>query len=104
MQLTVPVFRIKHVMQLSVNTMNKVLTAEHSDMGNIPLLSQLYDDACDVGLAMLNTQTGVTTRWHLLRKEKDNKGDLQVTIFAPCCETLRMHRNLEGWTFHVLND
>jgi hypothetical protein len=104
MQLNVPVFRIEHVMQLTVNTGSKMLVTEHSDMGNMPLLSQLYDDACDVGLAMLNTQTGAQTRWHLLREEKDAEGDLQVTVFAPCHETLRMHRALQGWTLHVLND
>ncbi len=104
MQLNVPVFRIEHVMQLSVNSNSKTLVAEHSDMGRMPLFSPLYDDACDVGIALHNTQTGVTTRWHLLEEKKDNEGDLQVTIFAPCHETLRMHRNLQGWTLHVLND
>lgn len=104
MQLNVPTFSFNSPFQVTVNTASKMLVTERSDMGNMPLLSQLYDDACDVGLALHNEQTGKTTRWHLLREEKDGEGELQVTIFAPCSETLRFHRSLQGWTLHVLND
>ncbi len=105
MQLNVPVFLVTHPgFQLTANKVSKILVAEHSDMGRIDLLSQLYDDACDVGFAVYNQRTNAMTRWHLIREEKDSEGDLQVTIFGPCSETLRMHRNLQGWTLHVLND
>lgn len=104
MQLNVPIFRIQNVTQLTVDSGRKRLITDHSDTGNMPLLSQLYDDACDVGLAMLNTQTGVQTRWALKEEVKDSEGELQVTIFVPCSESVYKTPALEGWTLHVLND
>jgi len=104
MQLDVPVFRITSPTQVTVSASRKTLVTEHSDMGNMPLLSQLYDDACDVGFASLNSQTGVLIRWHLKEERKDAEGELAVTIFGPCSESVHKVPALEGWTFHVLND
>lgn len=87
----------------SVSLEEKSLVAEHSDLGCYPGIQQrIYDDACDVGFAILG-RVGVTT-WCLAKEERDGEGDLQVTIFEPTPETLRKYPHLAGWTVHVLND
>lgn len=104
MQLEVPVFRISHPLHVTVSASRKMLVSEHSDMGNMPLLSPLYDDACDVGFASLNTQTGVLIRWFWSEDKRDEEGELQVQVFKPCPESIQKVPALEGWVFHVLND
>lgn len=104
MQLQVPVFTVRFPTQLSVSVSRKLLVTEHSDMGNMPILAPLYDDACDVGFALHNALTGVTTRWHMIEEKRDADGDLLVTVFGPCSETVRLTPVLEGWKLHVLND
>lgn len=103
-QLSVPVFRITSPTQVWVDSGRKRMVIEHSDMGNMALQSQLYDDACDVGFAMLNTQTGVETRWYLIREVRDTDGDLNASIFGACTESIRKNPELHGWVVHVLND
>lgn len=87
----------------SVLTTKKRIVIEHSSMGNMKLCSPLYDDAADVGLALYNPDSGVTTRW-FMHQEKYSSDDLDVTIFKPCTETLRTQPQLAGWELHVLND
>lgn len=82
----------------------KSIVIEHSDIGRRSILNQLYDDACDVGVVLYNPFTNRTTRWYLHKEDVDNEGDLQVTIFKPCPETLRKHPANEGWELHILND
>lgn len=104
MQLRVPAFVIEHPLQLSVSVPRKLLVTEHSDMGRMSILNRLYDDACDVGFATCNSQTGATIRWHMIEEQRDNEGDLEVTVFGVCSESLRVHPQMEGWRLHVLND
>jgi hypothetical protein len=82
----------------------RMLVAEHSDLRNVSLQQPLYDDACDVGIALYNPRTHALTRWHFVREERDGEGELQVTIFHPTPESLRNYPQLSGWSIHVLND
>ena len=84
----------------------KWIICEASDIGRVgtPLWSQLYDDACDVGCETYNPFTQRTTRWYLHDEVKDGEGDLQVTIFRVCSETIRQRPTTEGWELHILND
>ena len=68
-----------------------------------PLYSQLYDDACDVGCETFNPRTWRTVRWYM-SSEVVEEGDLKVTIFKPCTESMRKDPRLEGWELHILND
>ena len=88
--------------RFSVSREEKSLLAEHSDLGRVQLQQRLYDDACDVGIA-IRGKGGVTV-WYLHEEQCDREGDLEVTIYMPTSETLRKHPQLEGWTVHILND
>lgn len=87
-----------------VNLKKKMIVAEHSDIGHRSIMNQLYDDAADVGVVMFNPFTGKTTRWFMQDTVTDGEGDLQVTIYHPCTESIRKNRALEGWQLHILND
>ena len=86
------------------NAMHRMLVTEHSDLGRVSLQNLLYDDACDVGIVLYNPNSGVYTRWYLHEEKRDNEGDLTVTVFKPCPETLHAQPQLKGWEVHVLND
>jgi len=84
-----------------------MLVADHSDicaLRDFKGWDRLYDDACDVGIALRNPQTGVTTRWYMDDEKFDREGDLEATVFKPCPETLRTQPQLAGWEVHIVND
>lgn len=91
-----------------VDKESKTIVVESSDaVGPLrdgrPLYSRLYDDACDVGCETFNPRTGHGVRWFMVEEVVED-GDLQVTIFKPCTESVRRHPPLEGWELHILND
>ena len=89
--------------KFSVSLESKTLVTEHSDLGRaVQLQQRLYDDACDVGIA-IRGKGGVTV-WFLHEEKKDDEGDLQVTIYEPTSETLHKYPAVKGWTVHILND
>lgn len=102
MQLNVPAVAI-HVTTLTVIRASKLLVTEHSDLGNY-IWQPLYDDACDVGLALYNPTTGVTTRWALSEEILTAEKELVKTSFRPCSETLAKHPSLKDWMLVVFND
>lgn len=83
---------------------DKTIVVEHSDIRGVELYNRLYDDAADAGVVLYNPVTGRTTRWYFQEEKKDGNNDLDVTIFAPCPETLRDYPANTGWTLHILND
>lgn len=85
------------------NRIDRIAVTEHSDLGNTPW-RQLYDDACDVGIAVRNAHTGALTHWYLHEEKRDAEGDLTVIVFRPTIETLWRLRYMNGWEIHVLND
>lgn len=85
----------------SVDVAEKMMIVEHSTLR--PQYVQLYDDACDAGIAIRSERTGAITYWYFAEEIKDGEGDLQVTILKPVTETVRKFPHLEGWTVHVLN-
>ena len=86
---------------------NKMLVAEASTMGWAPgqtHFSQLYDDACDVGLAIYNERTGSTTYWHTAAEVRDSDGDLTTWVLLPTGESCRKHPGVQNYVMHILND
>jgi len=90
-----------------VNIPHKTIVVEASDIAPLrdrrPLWSQLYDDACDVGCCLFNPTSHKTTWWYM-SEELKRDGDLEVTIFKPTVEELRVNPTLAGWELHILND
>lgn len=82
----------------------KILVTERSDCMGFNLLQQLYDDACDVGVAVYNPDTHKVTYWYWEQDVKDHEGDLIVSIYKPTHETLRSHPQLTGWSVRIQND
>lgn len=87
----------------SINKDHKTLVAEHSDLGSPQLRNQIYDDACDVGIALYSPKTGKTITWYL-HEEITRDGDLEVWVFRPIHEHLHRFPQLAGWEVHILND
>ena len=48
---------------------------------NIPLLGQLYDDACDEGFVLVSERTGAEIPMYLTKTERDREGDVQCWNF-----------------------
>ena len=85
------------------NAKEKTLTAEHSDLGS-PEFRQMYDDACDEGLALRNKLTGNVTRWTLADEEHDVEGDVTGWVLHPAPESLRANPALRGYKIVIFND
>jgi hypothetical protein len=64
----------------------------------------LYDDACDVGIALKNYKTGNITRWSIMTTERDSDRDLVAWVLAPTPESLRKWPEMYGHKMIILND
>lgn len=58
------------------------LVAEASDLEGFAL-NRLYNDACDVGIAIRSHHTGRVLRFVLVRVVTDHEGDVLYWSFAP---------------------
>jgi hypothetical protein len=95
---TNPLFDVDHK--------HKEMVTEASTLGipaGHPTATQLYDDACDVGIVLRSHTTNKLAHWYL-EEEEAVDGDLLLWKFKPVYETLREQPQLEGWTLIVLND
>jgi hypothetical protein len=83
-----------------------LLTAEASELGLRPgfSFSRLYDDACDVGLALRSHKTGMVTTWCLSDTEKDGEGDVIRWVLVPTPEALRKNPGLRNYRLNIYND
>lgn len=85
-----------------------LMTVEASTLGLRPghVWERLYDDACDVGLALRSHKTGEVSTWYLCEGETkvDSEGDVQHWILKPTAESVRKHRGLDGYTLKIYND
>lgn len=74
---------------------DQTLSAEESDLhshsfdGTYPWLQRLYNDACDVGIAIRSHYTGKVERFHLEKEEK-REGDLLSWTFRPVDKNCRV--------------
>lgn len=90
---------------LSHNSKSAILLGEASDM-QFNGFEQLYDDACDVGIALINPRTGNVTRWYMEREIRSNNADneLQGWVLRPCSESIHKQPELAEYTFNIIND
>ncbi len=79
------------------------LVAEASDFTGSELFHQIYQDACDIGMAIVG-RNGKTVRYYLAEEKRDDEGDLQVQILLPCPEDVRKVSSAAGTQIHILND
>jgi hypothetical protein len=89
---------------LSHSANKALLIGDASDIG-FRGLERLYDDACDVGLALRNPLTGNATRWYLKREIRDpRENELLGWMLAPTPETVRKQPELKDYQFNLAND
>lgn len=84
------------------NSRKKLLTADISDISN--KFEQLYDDACDIGIALYNEGTRSVSYWHTGELLKDREGELVGWVLRPTPETMRKCPATVGYTIRILND
>jgi len=90
---------------VSHSAANTLLVCEASDLGRGFRLEQLYDDACDVGMALVNPRTGNVTRWALKEEIRDpRENELLGWMMIPTPETVRKQPELRDYQLNILND
>ena len=90
---------------VSHSAANTLLVCEASDLGRGFRLEQLYDDACDVGLALRNPLSGNVTRWSLLTEIRcPRENEVLGWYLVPTPETLHRQPELRGYQLNILND
>jgi hypothetical protein len=88
---------------LSHSAAKGLLIGEASDIGYRGL-GQLYDDSCDVGLALENPRTGNITRWSLKEEIRDQEHEVLGWMLVPTPETVRRRPELRDYQFNLVND
>jgi len=88
----------------SYNALSKTLVTEISNFDSEFRFDQLYDDACDVGLAV-PTRDGCGVVYFFVAGEvRDAEGDIGMWNLEPCTESVRKHPTVEGVKMIVFND
>lgn len=90
--------------RFTVDSQAKRVIANHSDLGSPKLFNRIYDDACDVGISLVNPIGRHITTWHLARVESDAAGDVTMLVFRPIPEVFNHFPKLEHWEVHIYND
>lgn len=81
-----------------------LLVAEASDLG-LKGFDRLYDDACDVGLELVNPRSGNVTRWYLKEEIIDHREhEVLGWMLCPTPETVRKQPELKDYQFNLIND
>lgn len=68
------------------------------------MLSRLYDDAMDAGLALRNHKTGTVTYWTLDDVIYDTEGDVSHWELKPVESQLATSPGLAGYSMTIFND
>ena len=89
---------------ISHNAHRGLLVCEASDLGRGFRLERLYDDACDVGMALINPRTGNVTRWSLKEEVRDQEHELLGWMMVPTPETVRKQPELASYQLNIVND
>lgn len=99
--LTVPTISTE---RLTWTATTKTFAAEASDLGSDFRPSRLYDDACDVGIAVRSHWTGTVLRWFLFREIRDAENELQGWEFKPTPEALKKYPRYRDYQMVIFND
>lgn len=91
--------------KFSHNIEDKTFSADISDLGPEPF-EQIYPDACDTGLVLTASHSGLESRWFIDSTGFKLADDHAVGawVFKPTPETLRKLPVLNGYTAMVFND
>ncbi len=82
---------------------DKSFVAEASDFKGENLERQIYDDACDIGIAIRSAITGKVVGFSLHKIKKDADGDIQFWEYHLCPEYARDPK-CKGLKVIIFND
>lgn len=82
----------------------KTLCAEISDLGKSFNFSQVFDDACDIGLAMATKDNNGLVHFAVTAEERDAEGDIQMWKLEPIFQSVLKHPSCKGITMVLFND
>jgi hypothetical protein len=89
---------------ISHSKKNTLLVTEASDIG-FRGLERLYDDACDVGIALRNPLSGNVTRWALKEVIRDTReNEILGWMLIPTPESIRKQPELKEYQLNIVND
>ncbi len=82
----------------TVDKDKKLFIAEASDLGGLPLLQRMFDDAADVGFYIQSAKTAKVEGFFHHHDIRDGEDEILVMVFLPTSA------RLDGWEVHILND
>ena len=92
--------------KFNISKGTKTMSAEASDLATVGgrLFGQIYPDACDDGIHILNCKTGHTTSWAVSNIAYNSDDDLMYWELAPIDDSIRSFPALKGWRAIIYND
>lgn len=81
----------------------KALVGDISDFPGLKA-SRMYDDACDEGIAIINSKTGNVTRWTAPLTGTFRDNELLFWEFTPAPESVRRNPVIAGYRLFLYND
>lgn len=89
---------------ISHSAQKALLVTEASDI-RFNGFEPLYDDACDVGIALVNPRSGNVTRWYLLETITDpREGEVLGWMLKATPESIRKQPELADYQLNIVND
>jgi hypothetical protein len=89
--------------QFTFDASDETFTACASDLNNRHL-ERIYDDACDVGLAIKSAKTGVVITYYMDKTHYDREHDITHWTYKPCSEDVRKHPEAIWTEVIIFND
>jgi hypothetical protein len=83
---------------------DNTFVAEASDLMGNDLMRQIYDDACDVGFAILSNKTRVIVVYYLSEEKRDTDGDITAWVYKPIPEHARKNLAIAKTQVVIFND
>jgi hypothetical protein len=69
---------------------DNTFVAEASDFTGRVIERQIYDDACDIGIAIRSSSTGKIMKFFLHQIKKDGEGDVMFWEYHICADDARV--------------
>ena len=88
--------------KFTVGKNKKTLFSEASDLGNVTH-QPLYDDACDVGIAIRSVKTGILITFHLTENIFAN-GEVSGWKYEPLPSDVAANPECAGLVVTIFND
>lgn len=89
--------------QFTYTEADRTFVSEASDLDNRHL-QRIYDDACDVGLAIQSDKTGRVVRFYMDGAKTDGEGELTHWTYKPLPEDVRRMPDVADLKVIVFND